>query len=73
MEAGTATASAAPRAGIRLPGAGLGQGLVVLYLSVIVMLPLAALVSQSFEGGLGTFWEQVTSPLAVSSLELVSS
>jgi sulfate transport system permease protein len=51
-------------------GVGLGRGLVVLYLSVIVMLPLAALVSQSFEGGLGTFWEQVSSPLAVSSLEL---
>jgi sulfate transport system permease protein len=51
-------------------GAGLGRGLVVLYLSVIVMLPLAALVSQSLEGGLSTFWEQVTSPLAISSLEL---
>jgi sulfate transport system permease protein len=71
MEAHAARA-AAPRAGLRLPGvgAGLGRGLVVLYLSVIVMLPLAALVSQSLEGGLSTFWEQVTSPLAVSSLEL---
>src|SRR5467141_1381350 len=73
MEAGVATRSAAPRATrLRLPGvgAGLGRGLVVLYLSLIVMLPLAALVSQSFEGGLSTFWAQVTSPLAVSSLEL---
>jgi sulfate/thiosulfate transport system permease protein len=61
---------AAPRAGVSLPGVGLGRGLVVLYLSVIVMLPLAALVSQSLEGGLSTFWDQVTSPLAVSSLEL---
>lgn len=63
---------AAPRAGIRLPGvgAGLGRGFVVLYLSLIVMLPLAALVSQSFENGLSTFWDQVTSPLAVSSLKL---
>ncbi len=71
MEASTATAST-PRAGLRLPGvgAGLGRGTVVLYLSVIVLLPLAALVSQAFEGGLSTFWEQVTSPLAVSSLEL---
>jgi sulfate transport system permease protein len=42
----------------------------VLYLSVIVLLPLAALTSQAFKGGLDTFWEQVTSPLAVSSLEL---
>ncbi|MDX6610350.1 MAG: sulfate/thiosulfate transport system permease protein [Solirubrobacterales bacterium] len=71
MEAHSATASAT-RAGIRLPwvGAGLGRGTVVLYLSLIVLLPLAALVSQSFEGGLSTFWTQVTSPQAVRSLEL---
>jgi len=42
----------------------------VLYLSLIVLLPLAALTSQAFEGGLGTFWTQVTSPQAVRSLEL---
>jgi sulfate/thiosulfate transport system permease protein len=72
MSAHPASAPSAPRAGFRLPGvgAGLGRGLVVLYLSLIVMLPLAALVSQSFENGLSTFWDQVTSPLAVSSLEL---
>ena len=57
---------------MRLPGvgAGLGRGTVVLYLSVIVLLPLAAVVSQSLEKGIGAFWEAVTSPLAVSSLEL---
>ncbi len=66
MEASTATASA-PRAGLRLPGvgAGLGRGTVVLYLSVIVLLPLAALTSQAFEDGFATFWDQVTSPQAV--------
>jgi sulfate/thiosulfate transport system permease protein len=66
------SAPAAPRAGIRLPGfgAGLGRGTVVLYLSLIVLLPLAALTAQAFEGGLGTFWDQVTSPLAVASLKL---
>ncbi len=71
MEAHSATASA-PRAGIRLPGvgAGLGRGTVVLYLSLIVLLPLAAVVSQSFEEGLSGFWDAVTSPLAVSSLKL---
>jgi len=70
--ASATSAPAAPRAGIRLPGvgAGLGRGTVVLYLSAIVMLPLAALTAQAFEGGLGTFWTQVTSPLAISSLEL---
>jgi sulfate ABC transporter, permease protein CysT len=72
MEAHAATSPAAPRAGLRLPGvgAGLGRGTVMLYLSLIVLLPLAALVSQAFEGGLSTFWSQVTSPQAVRSLEL---
>src|ERR1700704_3871095 len=71
MEAHATTASP-PRAGMRLPGvgAGLGRGTVALYLSVIVLLPLAAVLSKSLEGGTGTFWSQVTSPLAISSLEL---
>ena len=46
------------------------RGSVVLYLSLIVLLPLAAVVSKSFEDGLSGFWDAVTSPLAVSSLEL---
>jgi sulfate transport system permease protein len=74
MSAHPATADSVetPRAGIRLPGvgAGLGRGLVVLYLSVLVLLPLAALTSKSLSGGLGHFWEQVTQPQAVNSLEL---
>src|SRR3954451_20405811 len=72
MEAGTLTRSRAPRAGLRLPGLGVGSGygVVVLYLSLIVLLPLAAVGSEAFAGGLGTFWEQVTSPLAVKSLKL---
>lgn len=70
--ASATSAPPAPRAGLRLPGvgAGLGRGTVVLYLSLIVLLPLAALTAQAFEGGLGTFWDQVTSPLAIASLEL---
>lgn len=77
MEAGTLTHSRAPRgthqgARVRLPGlgAGLGRGMVVLYLSVIVLLPLAALTDQSLSLGLGHFWEQVTQPQAVKALEL---
>ncbi|HET9676154.1 MAG TPA: hypothetical protein VFP21_01455, partial [Solirubrobacterales bacterium] len=66
MEAGTLTQRSAPRAGVRLPGvgAGLGRGMVVLYLSVIVLLPLAALTDQALSQGLGHFWEQVTQPQA---------
>jgi sulfate transport system permease protein len=72
MEAHAQSAPVSTRAGLRLPGlgAGLGRGTVVLYLSLIVLLPLAALVDQSLEGGLGTFWTQVTSPQALDSLKL---
>jgi sulfate transport system permease protein len=72
MEAGTLTQRSAPRVGIRLPGigAGLGRGMVVLYLSAIVLLPLAALTDQSLSLGLSHFWEQVTLPQSIKSLEL---
>src|SRR6478735_10598703 len=76
MEAHPATAASVPAPGgrsrVRLPGlgVGLGTGMVVLYLSVIVLLPLAAVTSEAFSGGLSTFWDQVTSPLALKSLEL---
>ncbi len=68
-----ATAQPAPRAGFRLPGvgAGLGRGLVTLYLSVIVLLPLAAVVNQSLAGAASArFWDAVTQPQAVAALEL---
>ena len=40
----------------------------MLYLSVIVLIPLAAVAVKAFSGGLGTFWDSVTSPLAIKSL-----
>lgn len=75
MSAHPASATSVPapaRAGLRLPGlgVGLGGGTVVLYLSIIVLLPLAAVVSEAFSGGIGAFWDQVTSPLALKSLKL---
>lgn len=75
MSAHPASATSVPapaRAGLRLPGlgVGVGGGTVMLYLSIIVLLPLAAVVSEAFTGGLGTFWDQVTSPLALKSLKL---
>ncbi len=65
-------APTASRASLRLPGigTGVGNGMVVLYLSIVVLLPLAAVGSEAFSLGLGHFWEQVTSPLAVKSLKL---
>src|SRR6201995_826267 len=74
MEAHAAQRPATPRSRpLRLPGvgAGLGRGLVVLWLSVIVLLPLAALLDKSLSEGLGHFWEQVSSPAAEESLELI--
>jgi sulfate/thiosulfate transport system permease protein len=59
-----------PLAFPRLGGAALGRGLVTAYLSLIVLIPVAALVAKSTEGGLGEFWTSLTSPLAVSALKL---
>ena len=42
----------------------------MLWLSVIVLLPLAAVVDRAFGGGLGAFWDAVTSPQARAALEL---
>ena len=71
MEATTARAPARG-AGIRLPrsGAGLGTGMVTLYLSVIVLLPLAAVVAKSLDNGTGSFWDAVTGTQSVAALKL---
>jgi sulfate transport system permease protein len=49
------------------PGA-LALGISTLWLSVIVLLPLAALVVRSTEGGFDTFWNAVSSRQAVAAL-----
>src|SRR5918998_5159456 len=58
--------------GIRLPGigTGLGRGMVGLYLSLMVLLPLAAVVAKSTEGGTAAFWDAVSSPQAVPAPKL---
>jgi sulfate/thiosulfate transport system permease protein len=48
----------------------LTRGMVVGYLSLIVLIPLAAVVAKSFDGGLGTFWDAVTNPQAIAALKL---
>jgi sulfate transport system permease protein len=40
------------------------------WLSVIVLLPLAAVVAKSTDGGLGAFWDAITNRQAVASLRL---
>jgi sulfate transport system permease protein len=41
-----------------------------LWLSVIVLIPLAAVVARSTDGGLGAFWDAVTGRQAVAALKL---
>jgi sulfate transport system permease protein len=53
----------------RRPGAGaLGLGVSTLWLSIIVLLPLAAVVDRSLQGGLEAFWTSVSSRQAVAAL-----
>jgi sulfate transport system permease protein len=56
---------AAPRVGAE----GLGRGLLTAYLSLVVLLPLAAVLARSVDGGLGAFWRAVTAPEAVAAIE----
>jgi sulfate transport system permease protein len=72
MTQAVATAEAPPRPGFRLGlgGPGLTRGLVVGYLSVIVLLPIAALVSRSFSDGLDSFWTAISAPQSVAALKL---
>src|SRR3954469_16931297 len=61
-----ASSAAPPRPAVwpRLGGAALGRGLVVGYLSVIVLIPIAALVAQSTDGGWSAFWNAISNPEA---------
>ena len=52
------------------PGAAVGMGLATAYLSLIVLLPLAALVWHSAQDGRTGFWDAVTDPQSVSALKL---
>ena len=70
--AATQAATAPPRLALwpRLGGPALSRGIVVTYLSVMVMIPLAAVVSRSMDEGWDTFWTAVTGEQAVASLKL---
>jgi sulfate transport system permease protein len=54
----------------RPSGPALGRGVAGVYLSMIVLIPLAAVVSKAFEDGWDTFWSAVTAPEAVAALKL---
>ena len=61
-----------PRAGLRAPlgGAALTRGAAVLWISLIVLLPLAAVLSRSFADGAGHFWDAITDREAVAAIKL---
>lgn len=61
--------SAARRRRLRL-GLASGLGLTTIYLSLIVLIPLAAVVWRSTEQGPGYFWRTVTTPDSWAALKL---
>jgi sulfate/thiosulfate transport system permease protein len=48
----------------------LGRGTAMVYLSIVALIPLAAVVFKSFEGGADTFWNSISRPDAVAALRL---
>jgi len=70
MSVAASSSRARPVPRIRRGGGGLSVGLSTAYLSLIVLLPLAALTWRSAEGGWDAFWDAVTNPQAVASLKM---
>src|SRR3954452_10316404 len=59
------------RSGRSATGAGVGPiglGVASLWLSIIVLLPLAAVLTKSFDNGLSGFWDAITAPGARAAL-----
>src|SRR3954454_17072235 len=61
-----------PRVSLRaaLGAAALTRGAATLCISLIVLLPLAAVVSRGFSEGLGHFWDAISDPEAVAAVKL---
>ncbi len=69
--AGPAPATAQRRGSARvLPGFNLTLGYTLLYLSVIVLIPLSALLLKTFSMSWADFWSAVTSPRVMASYRL---
>src|SRR5690348_18497619 len=65
------TTVALPRrraSGAALPS--VAPGVAITYLSVVVLLPLSALLWESHKGGFEAFWQAVSAPDAVAALKL---
>jgi sulfate/thiosulfate transport system permease protein len=56
--------------GLPFPGAALGRGVAMAYLSIVALIPLAAVVDTSLSNGLDSFWNAATNEQAVAALRL---
>ncbi|HEV8602619.1 MAG TPA: sulfate ABC transporter permease subunit CysT [Gaiellaceae bacterium] len=65
-----ARAEPLPRLSGGSPGASIAQGLATAYLSLIVILPLAAIVWNASSDGRSNLWNAVSEPQAVAALKL---
>jgi sulfate/thiosulfate transport system permease protein len=58
-------------AGLRArAGTALGRGLLGIYLSVLVLLPVSAVLARSSDGGAAAFWREVSNPEALAAIKL---
>jgi sulfate/thiosulfate transport system permease protein len=51
-------------------GGVLGKGLLGIYLSALVLLPVAALLAKSSSGGASAFWREISNPEALAAIKL---
>ena len=70
MASSTAVSVPAPGAVLGRAGGALARGIAVCYLSLIVLVPLAALIWSSRSQGVQSFWDEVTKPEALAALKL---
>jgi sulfate transport system permease protein len=72
MANGEAVVASSPRVGLRAPlgGAAISRGVATLWLSVIVLIPLAAVVNTSLESGIAAFWDAISTPEAWAAIKL---
>jgi sulfate transport system permease protein len=61
--------SRGPRA-FPIAGDVLGRGIAMSYLSIVALVPLAAVVLKSLDNGTDSFWNAISSPEAVAALKL---
>jgi sulfate transport system permease protein len=70
LASSTTVSVPAPGAVLGRAGGALARGIAVCYLSLIVLVPLAALIWSSRSQGIQSFWDEVTKPEALAALKL---